>query len=367
MMKFRILLFLIVANVLWTNAQSELEEKEKSLNIKLLALRSAKTDDQMDFLNNDFKKSMENFLKMEGAFEYKFQHLKTVAVLDSPDEKVRIVNWNIEYTDLSYTYSAFVLHKNENKGKIVVTELIDALDAYSAKPEGIIDAKNWYGCLYYKIVPFERNGKLEYLLLGWDGGTSGSNFKLMDVLTINGNSIKLGSPVFKGKKNTLKRVVFEYSDKSNMVLRFEEKYSRVVMDHLSPESPTLAGLYSYYVPDMSYDAYVYTDGAWYLQEDVIAVNPDDSKSSKYFYALNDKTGRVERRRLKGDWIDPTDVKHEGDIKHVARTPESELAAKQAEQAPIAKVKVKKVRKRDDPNNLSVTTGKMRVKRTRKFP
>lgn len=367
MMKFHFLLLFFIFNVFFTFSQTDLEEKEKMLHVKLLALRAAKTDEQMDQLNADFKKSMENFLKLDGAFEYKFQLLKTVAVLDAPDKKVRIVNWNIEYTDLSYTYGAFVMHVNENKGKIIVTELVDAIDAYSPKPEGIIDAKNWYGCLYYKIVPFERNNKTEYLLLGWDGGTTGSNFKLLDVLTINGNSIKLGSPVFKGKKSTTKRVIFEYSDKSNMVVRFEEKYGRVVMDHLSPESPTLAGLYSYYVPDMSYDAYAYADGAWYLQEDVIATNPDESKETKYFYALNSKTGRVEKRKMKGDWIDPTDIKHQGDIKHVARTVESEQAAKQAEQQPVAKVKEKRVRKRDDPNNLSVTTGKMRVKRTKRLP
>jgi len=348
-------------------AQANLSEKEANLNIQLLALRAAKTDDEIDYQNTEFKKEMEAFLKNEGAFKHKFTQLKTVAIIDSPDEKIRIINWNLEYSDLSYKYCAFVMRKDENKDKIIITELVDNLDAYEPKPEGVIDAKNWYGALYYKIIPFERNNKMEYVLLGWDGGTSGSNFKLIDVLTFSGTTLKLGSPVFKAKKSTLKRVIFEYSDKSNMTVRFEEKYGRIVFDHLSPESASLAGVYSYYVPDMSYDSYNYVDGSWILNEDVIAVNPEEAKGKKYFYALNDKTGKPEKVPLKKDWIDPTDINKSEDIKHVARTPESEAAllASTMEQPTVYKTK----RKRRDaraPENMSITTGKYKSKKTKKL-
>jgi hypothetical protein len=178
---------------LW--AQGDLEEKEMALNNSLINLRNAKSDDDITRLNRVFKKDMGNFLKLEGVFKYKFKYLKTVAILDSPDESFRIINWNLEFSDLSYSYCAYVMRWDEDKDVAKVTELIDNLDPYSPKPEGIIDAKNWYGCLYYKIVPFERNNKTEYLLLGWDGGTTGSNFKIIDVLTFNGNNVKLGSPV----------------------------------------------------------------------------------------------------------------------------------------------------------------------------
>ena len=52
-------------------------------------------------------------------------------------------------------------------------------------------------------------------------------------------------------------------------MKFEEKYGRVVMDHLSPEAPSLEGLHSYYVPDLSYDSYAYNGAYWVLTEDVI--------------------------------------------------------------------------------------------------
>ena len=115
-MKFvSLFFFLVLAQLSFT--QSELQQKEARLNESLLKLRSAKTDEEMDRLNIVFKKEMEAFLKSEGAFDYPFTLLKTIAVLDSEDELVRIINWNIEYTDYSYSYGGFVLKKEEGKEK----------------------------------------------------------------------------------------------------------------------------------------------------------------------------------------------------------------------------------------------------------
>ena len=360
--------FAFLLLVIQVGAQINLEEKELILNNTLLNLRAAKTDEEINDLNRAFKKEMESFLKLEGVFSYKFKHLKTVAILDSPDEKIRIINWNLEYSDLSYAYCAYVLRWDEDKETVKMNELVDNLDPYSPKPDGVIDSKNWYGCLYYKIVPFERNNKTEYLLLGWDGGTSGSNFKMIDVLVCNGNSVKLGSPVFKNKNKVAKRVVFEFSDKSVMALKFEDKRRRIVFDHLSPESQSLAGIASYYVPDMSYDSYDYYDEMWLLHEDVIAVNSEDKNEKKEYYAVNEKTGKVEKQKLNDSWIDPSNDNGISENKHVARTPESEEARLAAEKEEIMTPKMKKISRRDrrNPTGLSVTTGKYKSKKRKRF-
>jgi hypothetical protein len=349
-------------------AQSELEEKEISLNRTLLNLRGAKTDSEIEKQNRGFKKELETFLKLEGAFNYEFKHLKSVAVLDSPDKLVRIVNWNLEFSDLSYSYCAFVMRWDEDKEAVKITELIDNLDPYSPRPEGILDSKNWYGALYYKIVPFERNNKTEYLLLGWDGGTTGSNFKFIDVLVFNGNNVKLGSPVFKTKSNVSKRVIFEFSDKSVMSLKFEEKRKRIVFDHLSPESQSLAGIASYYVPDMSYDSFNYSDEMWILNEDVIALNTEDKNDKREFYSVDEKTGKLEKHKLNNSWIDPSDENNSSQTQHIARTPESEAARQAAEKEELMMTKMKKKPKRDrrNPSGLSVTTGKYKSKKRKKF-
>jgi hypothetical protein len=338
---FYIIVFVTIVEHLFAQ---NLSEKEKELNTVLLYLRSSTSDEDVNIRNKEFKKKMVSFLSEEGAFNYKFEHCKTIAVIDSPDELVRLITWNLEYSDFTYAYDGLVLYYDESRDRYVIHELNDALDPYQEKPTDVINASSWYGALYYKILPFERRGKTEYLLLGWDGGTPSSNFKLIDVMVVNRNSVKFGSPVFKENKTTSKRVIFEYSEQAKMSLRFDDKRNRIVFDHLSPESPSLDGLKSYYVPDMSYDAFVEEDGMWYLISDIIAVNDGDPKKSKKY------------------WIDPSDDSENG-IKHVARTPESELMEYENQKDLMPK-KIKKRRKKN-PNNLEITTGKYRYKKNRK--
>jgi hypothetical protein len=343
-------------------SQVDLAERELLLNTKLEALRAAKNDDDIETLNLDFKNEMLSFLKLEGAFTYPISKLKTIALLDSPDKLVRIINWNLEYSDMSYSYCGFVMRWDEDKEELKITELIDKVDPYTAKPTGVIDAKNWYGALYYKIIPIEYNGKIEYTLLGWDGGTTGSNFKIIDVLTFSGNNVKFGSPVFIKKKEVLKRVVFEYSDKSSMSLKYEDKYGRIVFDHLSPESPTLAGVYSFYVPDFSYDAFLWENESWVLNEDVITLNDEEVNKNQTNYVVNEKTGEIKKKKGKDGWINPADPNRKNDIGHVARVPEINPINEDNTDKP----KKKHLRRdRRDPNNLSVTTGKYKKKKQRK--
>ena len=362
MKKYLIISFLLSAIHLGFS-QVDLAERELLLNTKLEALRAAKTDDDIETLNLDFKNEMLSFLKLEGAFTYPISKLKTIALLDSPDKLVRIINWNLEYSDMSYSYCGFVMRWDEDKEELKITELIDKVDPYTVKPTGVIDAKNWYGALYYKIIPIEYNGKIEYTLLGWDGGTTGSNFKIIDVLTFSGNNVKFGSPVFIKKKEVLKRVVFEYSDKSSMSLKYEDKYGRIVFDHLSPESPTLAGVYSFYVPDFSYDAFLWENESWVLNEDVITLNDEEVNKNQTHYVVNEKTGEIKKKKGKDGWINPADPNRKNDIGHVARVPEVNTLN---EENNTDKPKKKHLRRdRRDPNNLSITTGKYKKKKRRK--
>lgn len=71
--------------------------------------------------------------------------------------------------------------------------------------------------------------------------------------------------------------------------------------------------------------------------------------------------------MKKDWIDPTDINKAEDIKHVARTPESEAAAEAFMKEDLVIEKVKRNRRdRRKPENMSVTTGKYKSKRTKKI-
>ena len=94
-----LILFVLLSSL--ATGQTDLEKEELKLNEELLNFRTEFTAAGMDQANISFASKMNKFLSLDGAFNYKFKHLETVAVLDSPDGKIRLVNWNIEYPDFS--------------------------------------------------------------------------------------------------------------------------------------------------------------------------------------------------------------------------------------------------------------------------
>jgi hypothetical protein len=147
-------------------------------------------------------------------------------------------------------------------------------------------------------------------------------------------------------------------------MRFDLKNGRVVFDHLSPESPALEGVYSYYIPDMSYDCYRYDYDAenWVLQEDVIMTNPDDKNAEKSFYSLNSRTGKVEKNRMNADWISPKDEGVENNGTHVARTENTPEDQMTTEDFRLPKVRLFS-RRHKNPEMMPVGRGKKNKKTT----
>ena len=336
-------------------------KREDTLEILLNKLRSAKTDSEKKSADIEFNSFFKETIQQEEAFFYPFDRLKTVGIVDSPDGELRIINWNIEQEDLTQKYHCYLLHKNEKK--ISVSELIDNSENLAPKPDGILEADNWYGALYYKIIPKEKGAKKSYVLLGWDGNNSVSTMKLIDVLYFAGSSPKLGSPVFKINKTTHKRLFFEHSKKVSMSLKYEEKYDRIIYDHLSPETPALAGFYSFYVPDLTYDAFYFDKNKWILKEDVIGVN-QPTEERKEVYIKNERSGKIEKVDIKNKWENPEDSKSPiSGSQHTAVTPETDVRPEEKKKEELDK-KVDKKDKRD-PNNLNATTGGSAGKKKRR--
>jgi hypothetical protein len=351
-MKHTIALLLFSLLLLPVVSQAQDLAKKEQVAVQLLTeLRASTDDDKTLQMHTAFKKAMSELVRSKDFFDYPLQSLK-IADLRSTDESVRLLTWNVELSDLSNTYGGFILRREEGRDRVLVLELTDALDPYSSKPESIIDQKNWYGAVYYKIIDFSFQGKTQYLLFGYDGGTTMSNFKILDVLSFSGQNAKFGSPVFKDPKGLKKRIVFEYSNMASMSLEFEPKRARIVFDHLSPEAPALEGVASYYFPDMSYDAYVYDYDRemWNLESDVIATNPEDV-GERYYYALNQKSGKVEKNRMRGDWMNPTDADNPGNGAHKAVLPAPQEDAAELSSDQKHKKRFPIFRRRRNPESL----------------
>jgi hypothetical protein len=350
-------------------AQDAIVNQETELASLLDSLRAAKDDVSKAKWNTAFKKQLEQSLNEPTAFTYPFSRLKTVGKIDSPDNLVRIVCWNVEQQDETQKYYAFVLKADQRKGTHTVIELVDRSEILMARTDETLDADMWYGALYYKIIPVEKSNKTYYTLLGWDGNNTSSNIKLIDMLYFSGNSAKLGAPMFKNGDETKRRVYMEHSEKTTMSLRWDEDHSRIIFDHLSPETPTMEGFYEYYVPDLSYDAYVYKGTKWQLIEDVIGVNKD--AETVKVKAINPRTEEIVETEIDNKWIDPTTEGSPASKEvHIAALPDDEGAtsgkpekAKKTDPKNALEAWDEKKNKKNDPSSISFANdGKKKKKR-----
>jgi hypothetical protein len=150
-----------------------------------------------------------------------------------------------------------------------------------------------------------------------------------------------------------------------MYLNYEPHRKRIMMDHLSPESPALKNFRSYYVPDMSYDAFVYEKKKWVLKEDVIGVNDGMSNTKKQeVTVLNDK-GQLEKRTVKMEWQNPEDTSAPaGGSEHIAVTPDSETNKKVRTEEKTNSELDARIDKKDkrNPSDLTIVNGKKKKKR-----
>lgn len=358
-----------------SQTNTTLIEAENELENLLISLRKAENNSEKKERNNLFKAKMHDVLKMQGVMDYPFTKLSTVGFINSPDKMVRIVNWNVEQDDKTQNYFCFILRYDERKKEVQLHELTKSKDIMPLRPTEILQSDQWYGALYYQIIPFEKGNRDMYTLLGWDGLGTTSNMKLIDVLYFSGSQAKLGSPVFKVGSETFKRVFYEHSEKTTMSLRYDAKYERILFDHLSPESPNLVGHYAYYVPDLSYDAFVLKNGKWYLKEDVIAIN--DKAPEKIEIITLDKNGQVvmdengnpvKKTKIKNRWEDPSNANAPaGGNNHEAALPEGEPndAEKKAKKAKERKKWFVKKDKRDPSNQYPYSDIKQMKKKRKK--
>lgn len=342
----------------------DIARAETRLFSLLETLRNSATDADKSSNNSAFKTELKEVLKHTESFDHPFTTLNSVGFINSSDKLVRIVNWNVEQDDKSQRYFGFVQHYDKRGNILEVTELVE--DVFGlAQPDDIVDASSWYGALYYKIIPVKKGSRTIYTVLGWDGNSTVSNIKLVDAMYINGSSVKFGSPIFKVGKEIKKRLFYEHSEEVTMVLRYEDDRKRIMMDHLSPESPSLKGYYSFYVPDLSYDALKYEDSKWVLHEDVIGVNDSKESDEITVYTKDPKSDKLVRRKLKNDWEDPSDAAAPaGGNEHVAASPEESAKSEKSDEPKIKAPKGDKKDKRD-PSELSIYDGIKKSKRKKR--
>jgi hypothetical protein len=233
-------------------------------------------DDAKISLNEQFIESFTEILENKKSFDQDFSALKSVSVQTASDKTLRIFTW-FTITKSGYLCHGLVQTINPKIKNAVVTRLNDKGEDLRTAQFKVLNGKNWFGALYYDMVPFKIKGKKYYMVLGFNPGDGLSHKKVVDVVQVmNNGQPRFGAPLFEKDKKQASRIILEYDARAKITLRYIEDARMIVFDHLSPSRPELVNQYQYYIPDLSYDAFELTKNIWEFVPDVKPLNPDEN-------------------------------------------------------------------------------------------
>ncbi|MCB0762928.1 MAG: hypothetical protein KDC12_15490 [Flavobacteriales bacterium] len=271
-----LLLFLMGGASAQMESLSALEDSIAHTHQRMLAAG----DDNLRFaINDSLRLLIIEVLNSEGCFAYPFKKLTNMGTITSPDKAFRVFNWNVARENETHKYFCFILTADPKTQTYNWTELLDQERTIDKPESRYLAEDNWFGCLYYEIIPVKKRKKVDYyVMLGWDGNDRFTTKKVIDALSFEKNGIRMGAPVFKAEKSTLKRVVLEYSSDVMVSVKYHSDMKSIVFDHLAPGDPAMVGVYAMYGPDLSFDSYKLKKGKWELQSNIdIRLERKDSR------------------------------------------------------------------------------------------
>jgi hypothetical protein len=260
-------LFLLPAQP--TGATQTLPQGELNVNHLFARLGACRDDQDKKRMADTITQLMVEVLTLPGSFDYPFDMLKKIGKIRSADGIIRIYTWNLPWNDGTNTCYGFMQYKTGNKKETRLVTLTDRRAEINNPGESTLTADYWYGMLVYEIVETAYNHKVYYTLLGYNSENLFLSCKITDVLYFNDSGEPLfGKALFHYHNKFLCRILFEYSAKVQMSLKWNDKSKMIVFDHLAPSNPSYAGNYQYYGPDLSFDGLKFENGIWELVENV---------------------------------------------------------------------------------------------------
>ncbi len=267
---------------LFSQNETDYSQTEKKLNEYGQKIVNSALFQDREEADKQFTILLEKFVEDEASMEYPLKTVSTLMNISSEDGLIRLLTWTILDANNNYQYRGIIQRKNKQEDYfyyLLNDQSQTILDAEKAD----LTAQNWFGCLYYEIALVNNGMRDVYTILGWDGNNNLSHKKIIELLYFDGqDSARFGTALIRDQNNEfLKRKIFEFSAELKMNLKFQKELNRIVYDHLSPSNPTLKGVYEYYGPDFSFDAYNW-DGRYWIYKADIDVDAPLEKKEKYF-------------------------------------------------------------------------------------
>ncbi len=227
-----------------------------------------------DSANRHFTELLKNYVATEAGYQDPMKPVTNMLRLNEEKGNFNIYTWQMP--DSTFTYRQYGLVAAPNgRGEIEVTDLVDAKASLEEPEFRTLKAQDWYGAIYYDMVPVKKNGKKIYTLLGFIPGKE-MNRKVVDVISVDRRGRpKFGAKVFyienfmdQTYRKAPMRLILSYSGDYSASVRWNKEKEMIIMDHLVPPDPKMKGVYQLYGPDMSYDGLEWEDDWWHLRSEV---------------------------------------------------------------------------------------------------
>lgn len=209
-----------------------------------------------------FIQTLKKALKVPHSFDYDFTTLQTVSAIKPDDNRFRMFTWNLLLDSGKYLYFG-ALQMNDGQDSLTLFGLYDSSEYIRDVDYGIFDCRHWMGALVYQIHHYKYKKQDYYITFGWDGQDRRSNRKIVDVLWFNDKGEpQFGKEIFDVEGDLRSRMIFEFSDKSAMLCRYDKHEEALVYANLVPINPMFKGRYEAYIPDGTYNYFRLEKGVW---------------------------------------------------------------------------------------------------------
>jgi len=225
-------------------------------------------DDERIRLNDSVKLIMNDYVMSDSVFRHRFDNLRYLGQIDSPDGKLKLITWNLPLRKGENRYYLYIIRKNKKQENNTVYKLEGKYRQESASTDKTYSADNWYGALYYAIQPFRYNGNKLYLILGLDSDNVNNSRKIIDILDFNDNDeIIFGRDCLLRDGKRKYREVLEYSADGMISLRLRTK-KLIVFDHINPLALGHENDPESFGAGLSFDGYSFRKGNWEFKSNI---------------------------------------------------------------------------------------------------
>lgn len=189
----------------------------------------------------------------------KFSFLPNFVKCESSDKQFCIISWQVERAPKDYHYGA-VLFRPESK-PIYLNDIDRNISRINYET---FNSNNWYGALYYHVIPLKINNA--YTILGYRFGKDGSKYRIIEILEIINDDLLIGAPKFKhlnekGDEEWYYRHVINYSPSANVAIKYDETSQIIYFDHVETFTDVKSGDVVR-APDGTFEALEFKNEYW---------------------------------------------------------------------------------------------------------